>query len=774
MPRFKISIMKILKIIHGYPPEYNAGSEVYSQSICNELTKNNEVILFSREENEYEPDFKIRKDTTEHGILHYRVNMARSKDGYNHPLLNERFGTLVEEIKPDIAHIGHLNHLSIGIIDELHSKKIPILFTLHDFWLMCPRGQFLQRNFEGSNQFKLCEKQEDNVCPDACYKMYFSGIESDHDKKNWEKWITMRMETIRALIPRIDMFHAPSKYLMQRFVADFGIPGNKIIYMDYGFPTHYLTPVAPKSKAKYTFGYIGTHIPAKGINLLIEAFSKIEGSAELKIFGRTNGQNTNALKKLAATCANNVEFCGEYINKNLAETVFNTIDVIVVPSIWAENSPLVIHEAQACRIPVITADFGGMAELVQHKVNGLLFTHRDCDSLAKMMQHALSHLQEMREYGKRGYLNSTCGDVQSIEEHCTELTSIYKNIIASRRTLWRITIDTNPEDCNLHCIMCEEHSEYSNFKRNLLKKTGKLRRVMPEEWIQRIIEEAKELGVKEIIPTTMGDPLVSKGIDTITSMIRKSDMKLNITHNGTFPGKSIEQWATQLIPITKDIKISWNGASCEVAESVMKGLNYLEAVNNLRELIKYRDQHFLAHHHYCQITLQLTFMRSNMHEIEKIIQLAATVGVDRIKGHHLWVHFPELATESFNYSSVSVEEWNKIVEKAELAVKRYKRKKDGTEIRLENFHPFNKEQSYNVPDDYECPFLEKELWISATGKISPCCAPDELRNGLGEFGNIQTQTLKQVILSKPYNELVTNYKTNELCKKCQMRRPSQN
>ena len=53
--------MKILKIIHGYPPNYNAGSEVYSQSICNELAKKHDIFIFTREDNLYTADHIIRK-----------------------------------------------------------------------------------------------------------------------------------------------------------------------------------------------------------------------------------------------------------------------------------------------------------------------------------------------------------------------------------------------------------------------------------------------------------------------------------------------------------------------------------------------------------------------------------------------------------------------------------------------------------------------------------------------------------------------------------------
>jgi glycosyltransferase involved in cell wall biosynthesis len=262
--------MKILKIIHGYPPHYNAGSEVYSQSICEELSKSNEVIIFTREENPYAPDFTIRKEDGSESITKYLVNMAQSKDGYRHPQLDRNFKKLAVQEKPDIAHIGHLNHLSTGLVEVLHELKIPIVFTLHDFWLMCPRGQFLQRNFGNSDMWQLCDKQEDRKCATNCYSAYFGNSESENDIEHWTNWVHGRMLESKSIVDKIDIFIAPSKYLRNRFIADFNIPRDKIQYLDYGFPTHYLTPKVERvTKNEFTFGYIGTHIPSKGVNVLI-------------------------------------------------------------------------------------------------------------------------------------------------------------------------------------------------------------------------------------------------------------------------------------------------------------------------------------------------------------------------------------------------------------------------------------------------------------------------------------------------------------------------
>lgn len=433
--------MHILKIIHGYPMLYNAGSEVYSQSICNELSKAHRVSIFTREENPFHPDFEIREEIESSSRTLYRANMPRVKDGYRHPQLDAKFGALLDQLVPDIAHVGHLNHLSTGLVDELKNRNIPIVFTLHDFWLMCPRGQFMQRNFgEEGELYKVCEGQDDRKCATTCYSMFFSGREKDRqvDEVYWTNWIGGRMDETRSVLEKVDHFIAPSQYLMNRFIDDFRLPKEKVKYLDYGFPLQYLTAAdgefedVAENDRIMTFGYIGTHIPAKGIHHLIEAFGKLEGRAKLRIWGRPRSQETAGLEVLVSekvTNGNPVEWMGEYVNHNIAERVFNNCDGIVVASIWGENSPLVIHEAQACKLPVITADFGGMKEYVHHMENGLLFQHRDPDDLAKQMQWAMDNPKEFGQLGKLGYLFSADGSIPEIKAHCQELVSIYQKTI---------------------------------------------------------------------------------------------------------------------------------------------------------------------------------------------------------------------------------------------------------------------------------------------------------------------------------------------------------
>ncbi len=335
---------------------------------------------------------------------------------------------------------------------------------------------------------------------------------------------------------------------------------------------------------------------------------------------------------------------------------------------------------------------------------------------------------------------------------------------------WRITLDTNPEDCNLHCTMCEEHSEHSDFMERLYDRTGIKRRRMPFGMVRKVMEEAAAMGVREVIPSTMGEPLLYRQFDELLALAAELGMKVNLTTNGTFPRRTVEDWAARIVPVASDVKISWNGATKATAETVMKGLNLERAIDHVQRFIRSRDAHFAASGHYCRVTFQLTFMQNNMHELPDIIRLAADLGVDRVKGHHLWAHFKEIEHLSFKNSSEAIGRWNHIVELARATAVAHPRP-DGKPVLLENITPLVPQNGHVVPDDHVCPFLGKELWISAVGEISPCCAPDDLRRGLGNFGNVNEKTLSEVVSDGAYQELVRDYRTRPLCRKCNMRKP---
>lgn len=139
--------MKILLVIHGYPMRYNAGSEVYTQTIAQALARRHEVHVFTREENPFVPDYALRQeqDPDEPRVGLHIVNMSRARDRYQHVGVDQRFAEVLERVRPDVVHVGHLNHLSTSLLAEAAGRGLPIVYTLHDFWLMCDCDRRLVR-----------------------------------------------------------------------------------------------------------------------------------------------------------------------------------------------------------------------------------------------------------------------------------------------------------------------------------------------------------------------------------------------------------------------------------------------------------------------------------------------------------------------------------------------------------------------------------------------------------------------------------------------------
>lgn len=778
--------MKILKVIHGYPMRYNAGSEVYSQTLCQGLADRYEIHVFTREEDPFAPDYRLRKerDPDDARITLHLVNNPRLKDRYRAEGIDQRFAEVLAEVQPDVVHVGHLNHLSTSLLKEAANRGIPIVYTLHDYWVMCPRGQFMQTLPEDPNNlWAACDGQEDRKCAERCYARYFSGAPDEYeaDVAYWQDWVKRRMAHMREMAELVDVFIAPARYLLDRYCHDFGLPERKLIYLDYGFDRKRSANRNRVQESEFTFGYIGTHIPAKGIHDLIRAFGRLSGKARLRIWGRPRGQETAALKDIAASLpaevADKIEWMPEYRNQDIVRDVFDRVDAIVVPSVWVENSPLVIHEAQQARVPVITANTGGMAEYVHHEVNGLLFEHRSFAALAEQMQRFLDAPELAAKLGSRGYVFSQDGDIPDIDTHVQDIEALYQRVLRRRNRTrlahaeapWRITFDTNPDTCNLKCVMCEEHSPHSALQ-PLRKLDGRRHRSMPFEMLKRVVEETAGKGLREIIPSTMGEPLLYEHFEDILALCAKHDVKLNLTTNGTFPKYGANDWAARIVPVTSDVKISWNGACKTTHESIMQGSKWEEALRNLREFIAVRDAHAVNGGNRCRVTLQLTFLESNVDELADIVQLGIELGVDRIKGHHLWAHFPQIEALSMRRNADAIQRWNVAVEQArKIALEQPL--ENGRTILLENIFPLDEESPQELTPDGLCPFLGQEAWVSAQGRFDPCCAPDAQRRTLGEFGELLDTPLLDIWQGDAYRSLVASYRNRSLCASCNMRKP---
>lgn len=410
MNRLKNNRKKILKVIHGYPPFYMAGSEVYSFNLCNELKNNNDIFIFTRIENPYAAPYTT-SESEENGVSICRVNKPQRdytfEDKYLDTKIDSIFKSYLSKVNPDIVHIGHLSHLSTGLVTVIKEAGIPIVFTVHDFWMGCFRGQFVKPDLS------IC----DGCNVENCYTC------AAHFFKNWisKGEIESYSTHMKKVLSYVDRFLIPS-YTLIDFYKSIGIPEEKLVFSPYGFDKTRIHPPEKKPiKPSINFGFMGRIIPVKGIHLLLRAFKNTTGKATLSIHGGL-GSDKVFLEEIKGRDTR-IQFRGSYHNVDV-EKILHSMDVLVVPSIWPENAPLVIQEAFLAGIPVITSNIGGMAELVENNVNGLTVPVNNEEELTKLLQ---SVIDEPEQLNRLSPLRSSIRDITDDAEFCEKL---YDQLIA--------------------------------------------------------------------------------------------------------------------------------------------------------------------------------------------------------------------------------------------------------------------------------------------------------------------------------------------------------
>ena len=294
---------------------------------------------------------------------------------------------------------------------------------------------------------------------------------------------------------------------------------------------------------------------------------------------------------------------------------------------------------------------------------------------------------------------------------------------------------------------------------------------MPRQIIESVVAEAVPLGLREIIPSTMGEPLLYPDFDVFPAVCRKYGLRLNLTTNGTFPGpRSIHEWADQLLPVASDVKVSWNGASENVYERIMPGdCGYEQSLHNLKAFVKERDAFAETGGNRCHITLQVTFMKCNLNDLEGIVRLAIELGIDRVKGHHLIVTSPQIASESILSDRSCHLQWNNLVKRLRMLVEE-RPTSLGRMVELVNFTEISTGFTRDKVMVGRCPFIGEEAWINQNGEYNPCCNLDAERRKLGLTQHLTPGGLANIWSSKRLREFMENFPSHPVCLKCLLKR----
>ncbi len=328
---------------------------------------------------------------------------------------------------------------------------------------------------------------------------------------------------------------------------------------------------------------------------------------------------------------------------------------------------------------------------------------------------------------------------------------------------WRVTFVTSPDDCNLRCIMCRTGSASAPPA----ERRRRPPRRMELGLLRRVLEDRRGSALSEVIPSTEGEPLLYPEMDGLLDLCAAAGAKVNLTTNGTFPGRGAAAWAERLAPACSDVKVSWNGACAATAEALMPGLSFDEALAGVRAFAKVRDRVASSGAGRCRLSFQVTAMEPNVAELPEIVRLAASLGVDRVKVNQLQAHFPELRSLSLRRSPRSIRRWNEAVRACWRAAEEARRTR-GRQVLLQNLVELEPDPERPAPLG-PCPFLGREAWVTVDGRFGPCPAPRGER--LGELGSLRDWTMGEIWESERYRELCRSYPSRPICRECSMRRP---
>ncbi|MCA8979246.1 MAG: glycosyltransferase [Planctomycetes bacterium] len=462
--------MRLLLVSHRYPPDHSAGTELYTAQLAAGLVRRgHEVRVFTAEKDISAPDLCVREREHEGVRVFELVNNLHYDDprqSWELPGAANAFACVVDEWKPDLIHFQHLLHLSVGCAEVARKSGAGVVMTLHDYWLQCAR--FGQRvHVEGTvcheidrarcaqclSHFKYAQTPTEqrlagwisglkrktgiDLGPAArgagrALSRKADGDAADPDPRAealWTERLAEREHDFRTrLLPSVDRFLSPSAFLRERFV-EWGMSPDHIEHLPTGVDLDAFgrLPREPRG-AEVRVAFLGSMIPAKGPDVLLEAWGRLtpeqRSRARLDLFGpAAQPEYGKRLEALARACGAHLH--GPLRRDAVAAQLART-DLLVVPSVWFENAPLVILEALAARTPLLVSHLGGMAELVHAGEHGLHFAPGDALDLARVLGEAIDDPSHLDAFYRAGEFPPT------LDEMHDAVLAVYERVLGER------------------------------------------------------------------------------------------------------------------------------------------------------------------------------------------------------------------------------------------------------------------------------------------------------------------------------------------------------
>ncbi len=318
---------------------------------------------------------------------------------------------IIKDEKPDIAHVHNTFFLiSPSVYYACKHENVPVVQTLHNYRFLCPLATLYRNGV-------VCKE-----CLNNGLRMslkYKCGSKS----KLWTMAMlaTLKVHYINNTFKKmIDSYILLSNFSKQQF-AQAGFNEEKM-----KLKPNFISFDPGVSDQKENFAlYVGRFSPEKGVDVLFEAWKKID-FLPLKIIG--TGDQFNAIKQYAEDSSLNIEFLGQRPNGEVIDYIRKSLFVIL-PSRCNENFPRIIVEAFACGVPIVASNRGALAEIIKDKYTGLLFKPEDAkdliDKVMKLYQDR-ELIKVMGQNARKEFLNK-----YTAEKNYDMLMSIYKSTISN-------------------------------------------------------------------------------------------------------------------------------------------------------------------------------------------------------------------------------------------------------------------------------------------------------------------------------------------------------
>ena len=350
----------------------------------------------------------------DHDVISFERNSAELNDmkfgavsaffsGLYNPFSRSKFRKLLEAERPDIIHIHNLFPLiSPSILPVTKKSGIPVIMTVHNYRLDCPNGLYYSKG-------EICERCHGG----KEYWCVLRNCEKNHLKSlgyALRNWVARKQ---RAYLNNVSVYACLTEFQKQKLVSA-GYPAKRLSII----PNMVQLPETKvMNDAKSYVGFVGRMSKEKGVSVLVESAKLCEDIP----FTAAGGYDT--LPNLENQIPSNFKLLG-HCNPSELDAVYQSASFIVLPSVWYEGFPTVLVEAMLHGKAIICSDIGGLPEIVDDGVTGLLFKPGDADDLAEKIRYLWEQPDLCAKMGQAGR-NKALSEY-STEKYYERLMEAYK------------------------------------------------------------------------------------------------------------------------------------------------------------------------------------------------------------------------------------------------------------------------------------------------------------------------------------------------------------